>query len=162
NTRYHYRIVGTNVLGTVYGSDQTFATVTSTGPPVAATAPATSVASSSATLNGSVYPHGLTTTVYFQYGTTTSYGLTTPVETKMGNRYQDVTANINGLTASITYHYRFVATNSFGTTYGSDRTFTALTPTGRPVVTTDPASLIASFSARLNGSLDPHGLTATV
>jgi hypothetical protein len=162
NTRYHFRIVGTNILGTVYGSDETFTTVTSTGPPVAATTPATRVASSSATLNGSVYPHGLTTTVYFQYGTTTGYGLTTPADTKTGNRYQNVTANINGLTASTTYHYRIVATNSFGTRYGSDRTFTTLPPTGRPVVTTDPPTLIASFSARLNGSLDPHGLTTTV
>jgi hypothetical protein len=162
NTRYHFRIVGTNILGTVYGSDETFTTVTSTGLPVAATTPATSVASFSATLNGSVYPHGLTTTVYFQYGATTGYGLTTPADTKTGNRYQDVTANINGLTASTTYHYRIVATNSFGTRYGGDRTFTTLPPTGRPVVTTDPASLIASFSARVNGSLDPHGLTTTV
>ncbi|HEY2045040.1 MAG TPA: NF038122 family metalloprotease [Candidatus Udaeobacter sp.] len=162
NTRYHFRIVGTNTLGTVYGSDETFTTVTSTGPPVAATTPATSVASFSATLDGSVYPHGSTTTVYFQYGTTAGYGLTTPADTKTGNRYQDVTANINGLTASTTYHYRIVATNSFGTRYGGDRTFTTLPPTGRPVVTTDPASLIASFSARVNGSLDPHGLTTTV
>ena len=162
NTRYHFRMVGTNILGTVYGSDETFTTATSTGPPVAATTPATSVASFSATLNGSVYPHGLTTTVYFQYGTTTGYGLTTPADTKTGNRYQNVTANINGLTASTTYHYRIVTTNSFGTRYGSDRTFTTLPPTGRPVVTTDPASLIASFSARVNGSLDPHGLTTTV
>jgi hypothetical protein len=162
NTRYHFRIVGTNILGTVYGSDETFTTVTSTGLPVAATTPATSVASFSATLNGSVYPHGSTTTMYFQYGTTTGYGLTTPADTKTGNRYQDVTANINGLTASTTYHYRIVATNSFGTRYGGDRTFITLPPTGRPVVTTDPASLIASFSARVNGSLDPHGLTTTV
>jgi phosphodiesterase/alkaline phosphatase D-like protein len=162
NTRYHFRIVGTNILGTVYGSDETFTTVTSTGPVVAATTLATSVASFSATLNGSVYPHGLTTTVYFQYGTTTGYGLTTPADTETGNRYHDVTANINGLTASTTYHYRIVATNSFGTRYGGDRTFTTLSPTGRPVVTTDPATLIASFSARVNGSLDPHGLPTTV
>jgi hypothetical protein len=162
NTRYHFRIVGTNTLGTVYGSDETFTTVTSTGPPVAATTPVTRVASFSATLDGSVYPHGSTTTVYFQYGTTTGYGLTTPADTKTGNRYQDVTANINGLTASTTYHYRIVATNSFGTRYGGDRTFITLPPTGRPVVTTDPASLITSFSARVNGSVDPHGLTTTV
>ena len=162
NTRYHFRLVATNVLGTTYGSDGTFTTLTFTGPPVTATNSATRVASFSATLNGSVYPHGSATTVYFQYGTTTGYGLTTPADTKTGNRYQDVTANINGLTASTTYHYRIVATNSFGTRYGSDRTFTTLAPTGRPVVTTDPASLIASFSARVNGSLNPHGLTTTV
>lgn len=162
NTRYHFRLVGTNTHGTSYSNDGSFTTSTSRGPPVVTTNPATRVASFSATLNSSVYPHGLTTTMYFQYGTTTGYGLTTPVQTKTGNRYQDVSENITGLSASTTYHYRIVATNSFGTRYSTDRTFTTLPPTGHPVVTTDPASLIASFSARLNGSLDPHGLTTTV
>ena len=41
-----------------------------------------------------------------------------------GNTYQSISANISGLTASTTYHFRIVATNSSGTTYGSDRTFT--------------------------------------
>jgi len=81
------------------------------------------VASSSATLNGSVDPHGLTTTVHFQYGTTISYGHTTANQTKTGNTYQNVAANISGLTASTTYHFRTVATNSSGTGYGGDRTF---------------------------------------
>jgi len=162
NTRYHFRLVATNVLGTTYGSDSTFTTFTPTGPPVAAANPATRVGSFSATLNGSVYPHGLTTTVYLQYGTTTEYGLTIPAQTKTGNRYQNFSAPIVGLTTSTTYHYRIVATNSFGTRYSGDRTFTTLTAIGRPVVTADPPSLIASFSARLNGSLDPHGLPTTV
>ena len=123
------------------------------------TNPATLIASFSAALNGSVDPHGLTTSVYFQYGTTTSYGHTTASQTKTGDTYQNVAANISGLTASTTYHFRIVATNSAGTTYGADRTFTTLSATGPPVVTTNPATLIASFSATLNGSVDPHGLT---
>src|SRR5439155_3697235 len=109
-----------------------------------------------------VDPHGLTTTVYFQYGTTTSYGLTTANQTKTGNAYQNVVANISGLAASTTYHFRIVATNSAGTRYGTDRTFTTLTATAAPVGITNPATLIASFSATLNGSVDPHGLTTTV
>jgi len=75
-------------------------------------------------LNGSVDPHGLTTNVHFQYGTTTSYGLTTANQTKSGNAYQNVSASIVGLSASTPYHFRIVATNTSGTTYGSDRTFT--------------------------------------
>ena len=124
NTTYHFRIVATNSAGTVYGSDRTFTTLSATGPPVVITNPATNVASSSATLNGSVDPHGLTTTVYFQYGATTSYGHITANQSKTGNTYQNVSANISGLTASTTYHFRIVATNTTGTTYGSDRTFT--------------------------------------
>jgi len=162
STTYHFRIVATNSAGTRYGSDRTFTTLSVTGPPIVITSPATLVASFSATLNGTVDPHGLTTTVYFQYGTTTSYGSTTAGQTKSGNTYQSISANISGLSASTTYHFRIVATNGDGTRYGSDMVFTTLSATGPPVVTTNPASLIASFSATLNGSVDPHGLTTTV
>src|SRR5438270_3546895 len=163
STTYYYRVRAYNASGTSGNSNVVSVTTLSpTGPPVAITNPATLIASFSATLSGSVDPHGLTTTVYFQYGTTTSYGSTTLSQIKTGNTYQSVSANVNGLTASTTYHFRIVATNSSGTRYGSDRTFTTLSATGPPVVTTGPATLIASFSATLNGSVDPHGLTTTV
>ncbi len=162
NTIYHFRIVATNSAGTRYGSDKTFTTLSATGPPVVTSNPATFVASFSATLNGSLDPHGLTTTVYFQYGTTTSYVLTTAIQTRTGNTYQNVAANIGSLSANTVYHFRIVATNSAGTRYGSDRTFTTLSATGLPVVTTNPATNVAAFSATLHGSLNPHGLTTTV
>src|SRR6478672_10512963 len=162
STTYHFRLVATNSAGTRYGVDRTFTTLTATGPPVVTTSPATWIASFSATLNGSVDPHGLPTTVYFHYGTTVSYGLTTAPQSKTGNTYQNVAANISRLTASTTYHFRIVATNSAGTRYGSDRTFTTLSATGRPVVITNAATNIATNTATLNGSVDPHGLTTTV
>ena len=133
-----------------------------TGPPVAITNPATLIASFSARLEGSVNPHGLTTSVYFQYGTTTSYGLTTAPQSRTGDTSLNIGANISGLTASTTYHFRIVTTNSAGTRYGSDTTFTTLPMTGFPVVTTNPATNVTASSARLNGTLDPHGLSTTV
>jgi hypothetical protein len=136
--------------------------IQATGPPVVTSNPATLIASFSARLNGSLNPHGLPTTFHFQYGTTTSYGLTTPPQSRSGNTFQNVSANISSLMANRVYHFRIVATNSGGTRFGSDRTFTTLTATGPPVVTSNPATLIASFSARLNGSLDPHGLSTSV
>ena len=162
STTYHFRIVAHNAGGTAYGSDRTFTTLSATGPPVVITNLASYIASFSARLNGSVDPHGLTTTVYFQYGATTSYGFTTAIQSKTGNTYQNVAATIGGLTASTTYHFRIVATNSSGTRYGSDRTFTTLSATGPPVAITNPATNVASSSATLNGSVDPHGLTTTV
>ena len=132
------------------------------GPPVAITNPATLIASFSTTLNGSVNPHGLTTSVYFQYGTTTGYGLTTAPQSRTGNTFLNISAHISGLTASTTYHFRIVTTNSAGTRYGSDETFTTLPPTGFPIVTTKPATNVATFAATLNGLLDPHGLTTNV
>jgi hypothetical protein len=94
-----------------------------TGLPVVTTNPATNLTASSARLNGTLDPHGLSTTVYFQYGTTTSYGSRTPNQIKTGNNYQNVLASISGLTAGTTYHFRIVASNTAGTRYGGDRTF---------------------------------------
>ena len=159
---YHFRIVASNSGGTHFGSDRTFTTLSATGSPVVTTNPATTVASFSAALNGSLDPHGLTTTVHFQYGTTTSYGLTAAAPSQTRSTFRNVSANISGLTASTVYHFRIVATNSSGTSVGSDRTFTTLSATGSPVVTTNPATTVASFSATLNGLLDPHGLITSV
>jgi hypothetical protein len=162
NTTYHFRIVASTGGRTKFGSDRTLTTFSPTGAPIVATSAATNTASVSATLNGSVYPHGLTTTVYFQYGTTTSYGLTTAPQNHSGNTYQNISANVSSLSANTVYHFRIVATNSAGTRFGPDRTFTTLTPTGPPVVTTSAATNVATSSATLNGSLDPHGLATTV
>src|SRR6476646_5565837 len=162
NRTYHFRIVAHNNGGTSFGPDRTFTTLTATGSPVVTTNPATLIASFSATLNGSLNPHGLTTTVSFQYGTTTAYGSTTPMQTQTGSTYRDIAANISGLNAHTLYHFRIVATNSAGTRFGGDRTFTTLSVTGPPVATTNPATFIASFSAMLNALLDPHGLTTSV
>jgi plastocyanin len=162
NQVYHFRVVARNNGGTTFGSDRTFTTLTATGPPVVATNPATLVASFSATLNGSLNPHGLTTTVQFQYGTTTNYGSTTPMQTQTGNTYRNISANISGLMANTTYHFRIVATNSTGTRFGGDRTFTTLTATGSPVAITNPATFVASFSSTLNALVDPHGLPTSV
>src|SRR5436305_4732130 len=146
---YHFRIVAHNGGGTSFGSDRTFPTLSATGPPVVITTPATLIATFSATLNGLVDPHGLITNVSFQYGPTTSYGSTTPIQSHTGNTYLNVSANISGLLASNVYHFRIVATNSAGTTFGSDRTLTTLSPTGPPVATTNPATITATISATL-------------
>ncbi len=163
STTYYYRVRAYNGAGTSGNSNViSVTTLGHMGPPVVITNLATLIASFSVTLNGSVDPHRLPTTVYFQYGTTTGYGLTTAIQSKTGNTYQNVAGNISGLTANTTYHFRIVATNSAGTRYGSDRIFTTLSATGPPVVITNPATYIASFSARLHGTVDPHGLTTTV
>jgi hypothetical protein len=93
---------------------------------VVTTNPATDIARFSATLNGSVNPHGLTTTVYFQWGTTTSYGHTTTTQTRTGDTSRNVIAIITGLSPGTRYHLRIIATNSAGTRYGSDSTFKTL------------------------------------
>ncbi|MGC2626957.1 MAG: plastocyanin/azurin family copper-binding protein [Candidatus Udaeobacter sp.] len=132
------------------------------GPPIVTTNPAAFIASFSATLKGSLKPDGLSTTFHFEYGTTTSYGLTTAPQTHTGDTSRPVSANINSLAAHTTYHFRIVASNTAGTTFGSDTTLTTLPLTGFPIVTTTPATDVANLAATLNGVLDPHGLTTSV
>ena len=131
STKYHYRVRAYNGNGTSGNSNVVHVTTLSpTGFPVATTNPATLITSHSARLNGTVNPHGLSTTVYFQYGRTTSYGSERPTRPRLGIINQNVFANISGLSAGTTYHFRTVASNASGTRYGSDRTFTTTTPSG--------------------------------
>jgi hypothetical protein len=93
----------------------------------AITAPATTVAANGATLNGYVNPEGKETTYRFEYGETTSYGNHAPASNASagsGSVWQAVSQSIGSLEVGTTYHYRLVATNSSGTVYGKDQTFT--------------------------------------
>ena len=95
-------------------------------PPVAATADATDITQTSATLNGVVTPNAGSATYRFEYGTTTAYGSSTPDSTGSG----PVAAAVTGLTPGTTYHFRIVATTSFGTAQSGDSTFTTTAPAG--------------------------------
>jgi hypothetical protein len=103
-------------------------------PPTATTGAAVGVGENEATLHGSVNPNGVATTYQFEYGATTAYGKAVPATPKgIGSGTQALSVNeaIVGLEAETTYHFRLVATNSGGTTYGSDETF--ITPEPAPV-----------------------------
>ncbi len=125
NTTYHFRVVATNSAGTTFGSDQTFTTTSAGTAPSVNTNTATNVSSTSATLNGTVNPNGLSTTVQFEYGTTVSYGNQIPASQSpvTGSSAVPVSAAISGLSTNTSYHFRVVGTNSAGTTLGSDQTF---------------------------------------
>ena len=121
---YHFRLVASNATGTAYGSDLTFG---SAAAPVVQTGTAQGASTTGVTLTGSVNPGGGTTNWYFEYGPTTSYGTKTPAKAAgNGTSVVGVSAAIDKLAAGSTYHYRVVASNSGGTSYGSDVTFTTV------------------------------------
>ena len=122
STIYHFRIVATSSFGAGYGSDKTF--TTDSLMPTVSTLSATLITPNSATLNGTVNPNGETTTYYFEYGPDTSYGTTTSsASAGSGPSAVSVNAFISDLISDTIYHYRLVATNSDGTSYGDDKTF---------------------------------------
>ena len=95
------------------------------------TGDASSIAPTSAKLNGTVTPNGLATTWWFEYGTTTRpTARRRPAKSAgSGTTAQDESLSVTGLKVSTTYHFRLVAKNSGGTTFGSDKTFsTSLAP----------------------------------
>ena len=69
-------------------------------------------------------------------------------------------SNINGLNAGTTYHVRAYATNSVGTAYGSDLSFTTLGEA--PECITQTPINITSSGATLNGTVNANYLATTV
>ena len=105
-----------------------------------------------ATLNGGVNPNGLATTANFQWGLTTSYGNTTPVQSVgAGTTQQFIDGGaITGLTCSTVYHFRATATNANGTSNGNDVTFTTTPCT--PGAFTGVAAVVGQTGATLLGA----------
>jgi hypothetical protein len=77
-----------------------------------------------AILNGTVNPKGADTNYHFEYGTNQGYGCTTAIKyAGAGNEDIPATGITTCLLPAETYHYRIVATDTYGTTYGDDKTF---------------------------------------
>jgi uncharacterized protein (TIGR02145 family) len=159
-TTYHYRVKAENSLGITYGDDKVFTTLGLV--PASVTLAASNTSTSSVTLNGTVNANYLSTTVVFEYGTTTGYGNSTAATPSpvTGSTIVNVSKNLTGLSVSTIYHYRVKAENSLGITYGDDKVFTTLglVPTSLTLV----ASSIGTSSVTLNGIVNANYLSTTV
>lgn len=159
-TTYHIRAYATNSVGTAYGADMSFVTLGQS--PVGLTQPAINLSATGATLNGTVNPNYLSTTVTFEYGTSTNYGqvATASLSPITGNSITNVSVALTGLTAGSTYHFRIKTVNSLGTTYGEDMTFT--TSGSAPNSVTQAACCLSTTNATLNGVVNANYLTTAV
>ena len=115
-------------------------------PPVVSGGSPSTETISGAAVSGTVNPESLATTAFFEYGldpsdrgpgaSTTLYDQSTPVQ-QVGadSASHTVSASLIGLVPGALYHVRLVATNSDGTTFGTDQTFTTpQTPAPAPPV----------------------------
>ncbi|HEX6229052.1 MAG TPA: hypothetical protein VFZ41_06260, partial [Solirubrobacterales bacterium] len=156
-TTYHYRVVATNSLGTTKGPDMTF----TTNPAVAGlqTLPASNISQEGVQLNAEFEGNGDGTTYYFEYGLTTAYGKTTAEapgdDAGSPTGLTPLSSTISDFEAYTTYHYRVVATNSEGTTFGDDMTFETL-PAPLPEISGEAASNITPTSATLQADINPN------
>ncbi len=157
---YFFRLVGESEDGSSYGliREVTMAPAVEK----LSTGPVSNLEPESATLTGSLAPNGFDTHYYFQWGTSTSYGNTSPEApgTDAGSEKGAVAAqtDLSGLTPNTTYHYRLVGTNSFGSTFGADQKFTT---SGPPRITAKPVTAIGHETATLNAEVNPDEIETT-
>ena len=148
---YRYRLVAVNALGTGLGStacgteggqeadgaEGLFTTPVSLPVPLAVTGTASGISQNAATISGTVDPRGFPTTYEFQFGIDTSYGVQVFGAAGEGLEPAPVSLSVPYLQPGTTYHYRLVAINQGGTSYGADAMFT--TPVFPTAVLSAPA-----------------------
>ncbi|MEJ0091397.1 MAG: hypothetical protein WDM80_16840 [Limisphaerales bacterium] len=119
--RYYWSVqaIDEGLAGGPFAAEQSF---WGGGAPQIEMVNAGAILNGSATLHSTFYPGELATTVYFQYGPTISYGQSTPPQSVGLHGLLTFQQTITGLAAGI-YHYRVVATNSAGVTFGADQIF---------------------------------------
>jgi hypothetical protein len=158
---YYYRAVAIGNGNQSFGQYSVFQTGGSV-PVNISTNPASSVATNMATLNGFVSSIGNlpSVQVWFNYGTSPSYGKTTAYQTI--TMPQGFSAQITGLNTGIDYYYQAMAQTQDGTkVYGSQQVFSTVSNSNISVVTS-PASSITASTAVVNGAMGNLGNTSFV
>ena len=182
-TIYHVHLSATNASGPAVGADVTFAT-RPVAPQVGLSTPA-NITDTSAILLGSIVQYGVPVHYHYEYGPTTSYGMSAPLP----DAEADPTANcsvptlastpdyhatidcfdlfvrtvqqLTGLTPGTTYHYRLVASNVVGETTSPDATFTTTgtAPVAPPPA--PPAPTVHQSNGRLQLAVLTHSATVS-
>jgi DNA-binding beta-propeller fold protein YncE len=117
-----------------------------------------------ATLNGSVGPDEIPLTeCFFEWGTSTSYDHTAACVPAAGAIPADsaahpVSAELSGLQAGTTYHYRLVAANANGADQGADELLETPPP---PAIGGVEAIGLTPSGADLVAQIDPQGFDTT-
>ena len=126
NTTYYVRAYATNGVGTSYGNELTFTTVANI--PILTTNNIQSITSNSALTGGTISSDGGSPVINRGVVWSTSQNPTISLTTKTsdGSGIGTFNSNISGLSPNTTYYLRAYASNSAGTGYGNEITFTTL------------------------------------
>jgi uncharacterized protein (TIGR02145 family) len=157
NMLYYVRAYATNSVGTAYGNEVTFSTLPNPVLPTVTTTTVTNIAQTTATSGGNVTSDGGTTVTARGVCWNTSPSPTTAnSHTTDGNGTGIFVSNLTSLTPNTSYYVRAYATNSVGTSYGNELTFTTLAVT-LPTVTTADMTNITQTTATSGGNVTSDG-----
>ena len=159
NTTYYYRAYATNSVGTAYGNIMSFKTLSS---PFVSTSSTSLVTLTGANSGGSISSDGgATVTARGICWSTTSNPTLASNITVNGLGVGSFTSILSNLNPNTTYYIRAYATNSIGTSYGNEISFTTLNY-NLPSVTTNIISGITSLSASSGGVVTSDGGTTVI
>jgi hypothetical protein len=156
-TIYYVRAFATNSIGTVYGTETNFTTL-AVVPTLASTETATSITTTTTISGGNITDNGgaTVTTSGLVWSTTTNPTIPSATKTTDGTSSGIFTSSLTGLTAATTYYVRSYATNSVGTNYGTQTSFTTLAQ-APSVSATATVTSITGTTASSGGTITSDG-----
>jgi uncharacterized protein (TIGR02145 family) len=156
NTLYHIRAYATNSAGTAYGNEQT-ATTTAIVTPTLTTVDVTAISPTTAVSGGNITSDGNDAVIARGIcWATTAAPTTSDSKTSDGTGTGGFTSNMTGLTAGTTYYVRAYATNTAGTAYGNEISFSTVA-IAVPTLTTAFITTITMTSAVSGGNITADG-----
>lgn len=154
STKYYYRAYAINACCTTYGTQRNF--TTTSGLPTLTTSAVSNITASTAKCGGEITDNGgFNVTTRGVCWNTTGNPTTSDNKKASGSGNGTFTCDITNLSPGVTYHIRAYATNSKGTSYGEEKTFT--TSNGSVSMTLSAATNITATSASFNVNITNDG-----
>ena len=156
NTTYYVRAYAINAVGTAYGNQVSFLTLAAVSVPSLTTIVANNIAQTTATSGGNITSDG--------GGSVTARGVCFSINqnptisdsfTANGTGTGQFASQLTNLLPGTTYYVRAYATNSAGTAYGAQITFTSLK--SLPVLTTKSITEISAMGCLTGGVISSTG-----
>lgn len=158
NTTYYVRAYATHNFGTAYGNQLSFTTQPLTLPVLTTTLPG-NISNTTAQCGGAITSDGGATITAKGVCWSSSPSPTTSNSiTNDGNGSGAFTSSITALTSNTTYYVRAYATNSQGTSYGNQISFTTIA-LALATITTNPIIGISYTGATSGGNVTNDGGT---
>ena len=164
NTYYYVRAYAINNVGTAYGNEVTFTTLPVIELPTITTNVAIAIYQTSAISGGDILKDGWAPILArgVIWSTLQNPNITLNTKTNDGTGIGTFLSSIDGLISNTLYYCRAYATNSVGTSYGNEISFTTLPNIETPILSTIKVSSISQTSAISGGTISSDGWSAII